>query len=170
MYQTLLKRIDERSRVVDESWPRHIDFTVDEEMITDPDATTYAQNDDEVRDKWRKRIKYDLLVQKADGKTDAEAKRERSAAAITASPSGCTRSTQRRPAGDVSDGDHRPASIRTPTTCRPARSKNFDIQMRLQLEGIGAALQFDDGYTVVSKFIPGGAGRQGRPARSRRTG
>ncbi len=34
---------------------------------------------------------------------------------------------------------------------------NFDIQMKLKLEGIGAALQFTDGYTVVSKIIPGGA-------------
>ena len=35
--------------------------------------------------------------------------------------------------------------------------ENFAIQMRLKLEGIGAALQFDDGYTKVSKLIPGGA-------------
>ena len=39
----------------------------------------------------------------------------------------------------------------------PSSFENFDIQMSLQLEGIGAALQFDDGYTVVSKLIPGGA-------------
>ena len=29
--------------------------------------------------------------------------------------------------------------------------------MRLKLEGIGASLQGDDGYTVVKKIIPGGA-------------
>src|SRR6185503_5412930 len=35
--------------------------------------------------------------------------------------------------------------------------ENFLIQMRLQLDGIGAALQSEDGYTTISKIIPGGA-------------
>jgi carboxyl-terminal processing protease len=39
----------------------------------------------------------------------------------------------------------------------PSTLDNFDIMMRLRLEGIGASLQFDDGYTVVKQLIPGGA-------------
>ena len=36
--------------------------------------------------------------------------------------------------------------------------ENFEIEMRLQLDGIGAALMAgDDGYTVVTKVVPGGA-------------
>ena len=35
--------------------------------------------------------------------------------------------------------------------------ENFEIQMRLNLEGIGAALVAPDGETVVAKVIPGGA-------------
>jgi carboxyl-terminal processing protease len=37
--------------------------------------------------------------------------------------------------------------------------ENFMIQMRLQLEGIGATLQAseDDGYTVIKRIVPGGA-------------
>ena len=37
--------------------------------------------------------------------------------------------------------------------------ENFMIQMRLQLEGIGATLQSseDDGYTVIKRIVPGGA-------------
>ncbi len=35
--------------------------------------------------------------------------------------------------------------------------ENFEIQMRLNLEGIGAALEAPDGETVVKKIIPGGA-------------
>jgi carboxyl-terminal processing protease len=34
---------------------------------------------------------------------------------------------------------------------------NFEIQMRLNLEGIGAALEAPEGETVVKKIIPGGA-------------
>lgn len=43
------------------------------------------------------------------------------------------------------------------TYVSPKNLDNFNIQMRLDLEGIGATLQFDDGYTVVKELIPGGA-------------
>jgi carboxyl-terminal processing protease len=43
------------------------------------------------------------------------------------------------------------------TYMSPSSLENFRILMRLNLEGIGAALQPVDGYTVVSKIIPGGA-------------
>ena len=35
--------------------------------------------------------------------------------------------------------------------------ENFHINMKLKLEGIGAALQIKDGHTIVTKVIPGGA-------------
>ena len=35
--------------------------------------------------------------------------------------------------------------------------ENFHINMQLELEGIGAALTINDGYTVVSDVIAGGA-------------
>jgi carboxyl-terminal processing protease len=38
----------------------------------------------------------------------------------------------------------------------PSNLDNFEIMMRLELEGIGAALKAEDGYTVVDKIIPGG--------------
>ncbi len=45
----------------------------------------------------------------------------------------------------------------------PSTQENFDIMMRLELEGIGASLQSDDGYTVVKHLVPGGvADKDGR--------
>jgi carboxyl-terminal processing protease len=35
--------------------------------------------------------------------------------------------------------------------------ENFQLQMRLELDGIGASLRYVDGYTVVHRIIPGGA-------------
>ncbi|MGH7134498.1 MAG: S41 family peptidase, partial [Pirellulales bacterium] len=43
------------------------------------------------------------------------------------------------------------------TYMSPKNLENFKIQMRLDLEGIGASLMFDDGYTVVKELIQGGA-------------
>ena len=39
----------------------------------------------------------------------------------------------------------------------PDSVEKFEILMGLKLEGIGASLQGNDGYTVVKKIIPGGA-------------
>ncbi len=38
----------------------------------------------------------------------------------------------------------------------PRISENFDIQMSLSLEGIGAMLQSEDGYTKVKRLVPAG--------------
>jgi len=39
----------------------------------------------------------------------------------------------------------------------PSTLDNFNIQMKLELDGIGASLRGVDGYTVVQNIIPGGA-------------
>ena len=39
----------------------------------------------------------------------------------------------------------------------PRTLREFDISMRLKLEGIGAALKVEDGYTTVNSIVPGGA-------------
>src|SRR5262249_60042011 len=39
----------------------------------------------------------------------------------------------------------------------PRSLKDFQIQMGLKLEGIGAALKSEDGYTIVAQIVPGGA-------------
>ena len=41
--------------MVDELVKQQHDFTVDEEMATDPEATSYAKSDDDILDTWRKR-------------------------------------------------------------------------------------------------------------------
>lgn len=39
----------------------------------------------------------------------------------------------------------------------PEATEDFQINMRLSLEGIGASLTNEDGYTVIQELIPGGA-------------
>ena len=95
-FETLLTRIDERMKLVDSilADSDKLDFTTDEEMITDPDQTAYAATPEQMQDKWTKRIKYDISAA-GNRRKDAEGRnpRQAHAAAITASPSGCTRST-----------------------------------------------------------------------------
>lgn len=44
----------------------------------------------------------------------------------------------------------------------PERLEEFKIDMGLQLDGIGAQLSYQDGYTVVEELVPGGAADRAR--------
>lgn len=155
VFQTFLRRIDERVKLVDEFLAMQHDFTVDEEIVVDPDVAEYAKNEAEARDKWRKRIKYDLLTLKADDTVGQEAidkltRRYHSFAKRMHQTSGDELLEMYLTSVTTAYDPHT-------TYMSPSTLENFDISMRLELEGIGAALQSEDGYTIVSKIIPGGA-------------
>jgi carboxyl-terminal processing protease len=164
VFNTLLKRIDERVRTVDELLDTPMDFTVDEEMVIDPDAASFPKDAAEARDLWRKRIKYDLLLLKAD-KVNKE---ESGKTTNEQDPKDRLRRRYHSFGKRMHQTDHQEllemylTSLTTSydphsTYMAPKSLENFDIVMRLNLEGIGASLQFDDGYTVVKELIPGGA-------------
>ena len=162
VFRTLLARVDERVKTIDELLKAPQDFTVDEKMAIDKDVTVYAKTPAEAQDRWRKRIKFDLLLLKAD-KTDPkkdpfEGKTPQQ------------RLTQRyhsfaKRMHQTSSDELLEMYLTSLTTSldphtdymSPGTVENFDILMRLKLEGIGASLQGADGYTVVKKIIRGGA-------------
>ncbi|MHB1033478.1 MAG: carboxy terminal-processing peptidase [Pirellulales bacterium] len=163
VFETFLKRIDERVKLADEFLAMKHDFTVDEEMVSDPDAAKYAGNEAEARDLWRKRIKYDLLVAKADNKDAKEAKKEDDKAIRERLARRYHSFAKRMRQTDSDELLEMYLSSLTsaydPHTnyMSPSTLENFEISMRLKLEGIGAALQFVDGFTVVKNLVPGGA-------------
>ena len=57
-----LKRVDQRVELVMKLLESDFDFTIDEEMITDRDQVEFAKSEEEIRDRWRKRIKFNLLA------------------------------------------------------------------------------------------------------------
>lgn len=160
VFRVFLQRVDERVRLVDELLASEHDFAADEQMIRDRDETRYPQTAAEIRDRWRKRIKYDLLVLKAD-KTEGEEAREK----LTRRYHSFAKRMHQ------TDGEELLEMYLTSLTTSfdphttymsPGTLENFEIAMRLELEGIGASLQSVDGYTVVKKLIHGGAAdRQG---------
>ena len=160
VFNRFLQRVDERVATVLEILKSPLDFTVDEEMNTDPDTALYAQSAEESADRWRKRIKYDLLVLKTD-KVEGEEAIQRLNRRYKANAS---RMHQFKPDDLLEMYLTAMTSSYDPHTSymSPSTLENFEIQMRLNLEGIGAALQSTDGYTEVSKIIAGGAAaRQG---------
>jgi carboxyl-terminal processing protease len=155
VYNRLLARIDERVKTIDELLAMKHDFTVDEEIVIDPESVDYPANAEEARERWRKRIKYDLLSLKADKKSELEAKDR-----LVRRYHGIAKRMHQ------TDSDELLEMYLTSFTSAfdphtnymsPSNLENFYIQMKLNLEGIGAALKVEDSYTVVTKVIPGGA-------------
>jgi carboxyl-terminal processing protease len=155
VFERFLSRVDERVRVIDDLLGQELDFTVDESMITDPDAVHYPKDAQEARERWQRRIKYDLLVLKGD-ETEGQEARDK----LRRRYQSFARRMHQTDADELLEmfltavtSSYDPHT----TYMSPSSLENFRILMRLNLEGIGAALQVVDGYTVVSKIIPGGA-------------
>ncbi|MEM9367193.1 MAG: carboxy terminal-processing peptidase [Planctomycetota bacterium] len=155
VYKVFVTRVGER---VDEAMKLlggDFDFERDETIVIDGDAAQYATNADEARDRWRRQIKFALLDLKDDETVGEEARGK------------LKRRYQRfarRWQGTSTDEllEMFLTSVTTAydphsTYMSPATLEDFAIQMRLNLDGIGAALQEKDGTTVVSNVIPGGA-------------
>ena len=155
VFNRFLKRVDERVELIDVLLEQNHDFEVDEEMVTDRDEATYAKTPAEALDRWRKRIKYDLLVLKSDEIEGQEA--------IDRLKRRYTSYAKRM--NQLKSDDLLEMYLSAVTTAfdphttymSPSSLENFHISMKLKLEGIGAALMMDDGYTEVTKVIPGGA-------------
>ncbi|MCA9198031.1 MAG: carboxy terminal-processing peptidase [Planctomycetales bacterium] len=155
VFNRFLQRVDERLGFVERILDQPQDFTTDEEMVTDRDAATYATSDQEAIERWRKRIKYDMLVLKTE-----EVEGDEAIDRLRRRYSSYAKRMHRLQSDDLIEMFL--SSITTsfdPHTSFMSKStlENFEISMRLNLEGIGAALMMNDGYTVVSKIIPGGA-------------
>lgn len=155
IFKRYLQRLDERLPAIEKFIQSTHDFSVKEEISTDTDAIQYARSEAEIQDRWRKRVKYDLLVLKGDKVEGEEAqtrlKRRYSSYAKRMHQTDSDELLEMYLTAFTSSLDPHT------TYMSPSSLQNFMIQMSLQLEGIGAALQMTDGYTVVSKVIPGGA-------------
>ena len=155
VFHRFIERVDERVAWIDQLLEMEHDFSIQERINKDPDAVPYLGDADEAFDHWRRRIKYDLLMLKADNIEDQEA-RDRLRRRYT--------SFSKRMRQTHSDEllemylTAMTTGFDPHTTFMSASTlEDFHIQMKLNLEGIGAALSIDDGYIVVTEVIAGGA-------------
>jgi carboxyl-terminal processing protease len=147
----LNERIDNAHKLIDS--PQ--DFTVDEDLVVDPENTTWSTTAAELDERWRKRIKYDLLNLKLDDVADEEARKRLHK----------RYDTLRRAYSDMEPAEVQELYLSSMAHCfdphssymSPQTLEDFQISMRLSLQGIGAALRSEDGYTVVAEVVPGGA-------------
>ena len=136
------------------------DYEVEEYLDIDRSAMPWAQNDAELDERWRKRIKNQalslLLAEKSPEEIPETLERRYE--------SQLKRLAQYNAQDVFQIYANTLAEQYDPHTnyFSPRRAENFDINMSLSFEGIGAILQIDDEYAKVTRLVPAGpADKQG---------
>jgi len=148
------QRVGERTSAAREALKKGFDFAQEESYNYDRAKTPWVKTNEELNDLWRKRVKNDWLRLKLAGKEDAKIREtldKRYANYMD-------RIRQLNGEDVFQTFMNAYAMAIEPHTnyLGPRASENFDIAMRLSLEGIGAVLQRDDDYTAIREIVPGG--------------
>lgn len=130
------------------------DFTVDETLEVDRSEVPWAKDHAELEDLWRRQVKSSVLSLKLTDKSIEEV-RELLSKRFRSQLSQILRT-------NALDVYQRYMDAMTTTVdphtqyYAPRLAENFNMSMRLSLEGIGAVLQTEDEYTKVVSIVTGG--------------
>ncbi|NNJ27967.1 Tail-specific protease [Planctomycetes bacterium LzC2] len=158
VYDRYQERLSQRVAFAQRLIDSQFDFTVDESIVSDPDDIAWAASPAEMNERWRKRIKYDVLqltLEDEDIKDIRERLHKRYSNLMSIQQ-------QIEPADKLETFITALAMTFDPHSSFMSEKtlEDFQISMNLSLEGIGAALQNEDGYVTVKQIIQGGAAEE----------
>tara|TARA_R110002167_G_scaffold54608_3_gene155576 strand:+ start:1810 stop:3981 length:2172 start_codon:yes stop_codon:yes gene_type:complete len=164
IYNLIQQRVIERLQFALETLDDgidNLDFNTSETILLDRSEAQWEPDEKALDELWVKRIKNAVLAQRLNGKDDE---------AITDSlkrryEGQLKRAYQARSEDAFQAYMNAFTGMWDPHTSyfSPRTSENFNINMSLSLEGIGAVLQADNEYTKVVRLVPGGpASKQGQ--------
>ncbi|WP_257387278.1 carboxy terminal-processing peptidase [Tahibacter caeni] len=154
VFNLYLQRVAERTAFSRKALEKPFDLTTQESYSFDREKATWASSSAELDDIWRKRVKNDVLRLKLAGKKDDEIRKT-----LDKRYAGFNDRVAQINSEDVFQTfmNAYATSIEPHTNyLGPRASENFDISMKLSLEGIGAVLQREDEYTAIREIVPGG--------------
>ncbi|EDY80497.1 C-terminal processing peptidase subfamily, putative [Verrucomicrobiia bacterium DG1235] len=144
-----LARVDWVLEQLENDWS----FDTDEYFVYDRSESPWPSSEEEANELWRLRIKYELLQEILNDKTQEEAKER-----IAKRYKRVLRSLHEFGSKDVQEifltsltkmFDPHSSFLSSDTL------EDFNISMRLKLIGIGAMLSEEDGYCVIRELVPG---------------
>jgi carboxyl-terminal processing protease len=148
------RRLDDRMRYAQTLLTGTFDFTRDEAYQVDRSEASWASDQQEWDDIWRRRVKNDVLTLRLEGKSEEDIRQT-----LHKRYDSLLRRVGQLNADDVYQlFVNAYTSGIDPHTAyfSPRMSDNVAISLSLSLEGIGAALQSEHEHTVVRRIIPGG--------------
>lgn len=163
------KRMAETQAYCHEILSQPFDFTQQETFEADVDKLDWAANSAELKERWRKNLKYSALVRVSDQMkaqekepdqskhTTLEAMEADARQKILKLNDGIFQNLKQQDEDKFAFFLNAIAAVFDPHTLynTPSDKENFDIRMSGQLEGIGATLQTSDNYVKVVNIMPG---------------
>ena len=163
VFDRFLKRNDAWLSYVMKQLDAKPDFSNDDSILDDPDLYDFPVDNAEAQERWRKRVKFDLLQLKVVDKLDADEAVKK--LKIRYRDRG--RAVRQFDMGDLLEFYLTALTKTFDPHSSYMNSKTFEDMMgqtlHLSLEGIGASLQTEDGFAVVKEIVPGmAADKDGR--------
>ena len=163
IFNRFQQRLQERLGGIVETLDERVaamDFTVDEAYELDGEDRPWARSEAELDDRWRRHLKNQVLSLRL-----AEKEAEDIVPTLEKRYRNQLKRIEQYNAQDVFQVyANALTELYDPHTnyLSPRRSENFNINMSLSLEGIGAVLQMEDEYTKVARLVAAGpADKQG---------
>jgi carboxyl-terminal processing protease len=157
VYGRFLERVSQRLKVIDELVDTKFDFTVKEYLDTDAAKIDYAGSDQELAERWRKRIKFDLLRERLGTKPLPEAEARKKVHDRYHSFLRRMKQLDNYDLMEVYLSSLAASLDPHGGYMSPNTLDDFEISLRLRLEGIGALLREENGQISVVEVVPGGA-------------
>lgn len=154
IFKRFRARVEERAEFARRQLGTEFDFTVDEEYAFDREEADWPQTQKAADELWRKRVKNDVLNLRLAERTDEELRET-----LQQRYQRLQRRVSQLSANEVFQlfVNAYTLSVEPHTSYfSPRSSENFQINMSLSLEGIGAALRTENEYTVIQRIITGG--------------
>ena len=179
VYNLFLKRVTERYLFVKERIQEDFDFTLNEYYNVDRKDSSFASSETEQNEIWRKRIKNNyllyLIIEESMNKKDKEGKLTEKELEVKKDKELFNTKTpkqrvvklyqsQLKRYKSFTNEDILEKYLSTLTNIfdihstymSPKTIEDFNIQMSLSLQGIGANLTTDDGFIKITRIVPGG--------------
>jgi carboxyl-terminal processing protease len=152
-----LERTNERLKLIDDLTKTKFDFTVKEYLDTDNAKIEFAADEKELGERWRKRIKFDLLRERLGTKPLPEAEASKK---VRDRYHNFVRRMKQLDSDDLVEVylSSLAASLDPHGAfMSPSTLGDFKIAMQASLQGIGAMLREENGLTIIAEVVPGGA-------------
>lgn len=154
LYNLAQKRRFERYQYALSLLNKPVNLTGNDYIDLDRDKAPWPQSQDELNRLWDAKVKFDWLSLKLTEKTDSEIKD-----ILTKRYQASIRRLVQTNSEDVfqlvMNSLAREIDPHT-SYLSPRNTEQFNTEMSLSLEGIGAVLQMDEDYAVINSMVPGG--------------
>ena len=153
LYNENIKKRYQKYKFMIDNVSENLDLNSNEAIALDRIKAPFANTDDDLKSLWKAELKNEFETQLLNGKTKAQAVERIKNRYIVA----MRRISQYSSEDVFSAFENSFAAAIDPHTnyFGPVESENFNDDMNLSLEGIGAVLSQEDEYTVIVQIMPG---------------